>query len=252
MTSLVAIRCQDGVVIGADSSATFSDAGQRRTIEQPTERKIEIIGGQLIVAGTDSVGHGQRFCAVVQRLFDEKAFMGKSGIEIGKMLSSAGIKDFMETHLKTIPYSAFVAYPAENQTFVCELPGRDFGFQPEIKDPSDIWFASAGSGQSITDPFLALFRDIFWRDGPPSLQGGVFTALWALRHACDVNPGGIKEPVRIAVLAREKGKLRAQKLDDDQLAEHRNMVADATRHMAKFRDVLEGKAEASNVPKPQS
>jgi 20S proteasome alpha/beta subunit len=44
MTSLVAIRCKDGVVIGSDSSATFGDGSYVRTIEQTTDRKIEIVG----------------------------------------------------------------------------------------------------------------------------------------------------------------------------------------------------------------
>ena len=30
-------------------------------------------------------------------------------------------------------------------------------------------------------------------------------------------------------------------LDDAELAEHQNMVAEATKHMASFRDILEGK-----------
>jgi 20S proteasome alpha/beta subunit len=54
MTSIVAIRCKDGVVMGADSSATFGDGGHVRTIEQLTDRKIEIVGNttKLIIAGT--------------------------------------------------------------------------------------------------------------------------------------------------------------------------------------------------------
>lgn len=251
MTSVVAIRCRDGIVIGTDSSATFGDGGQVRTIEQPTERKIEIVGGRVIVAGTGYVGHGQRFVEVVQKLHDAKAFSNKSEIEIAKMLSSEGIKDFSQTHLQNVPYAAFVAYPAGEKPCLCELPsGGQVAFQPEIKRPDDLWFASAGSGQQITDPLLALFRQIFWSDGPPNLEGGIFTAMWALLHACQVNPGGIKEPVRIAVLERNKGQYRARKLDDDELSEHENMVADANRHMAQFKDVLEGKSEASEVPKP--
>jgi 20S proteasome alpha/beta subunit len=79
MTAIVGIRCKDGVVIGADSSATFTDGGQVRTIEQPTEKKIEIIGDKVIVAGTGSVGHGQRFCAVVRKLHQV--------VQVGRSLS---------------------------------------------------------------------------------------------------------------------------------------------------------------------
>jgi hypothetical protein len=65
-----------------------------------------------------------------------------------------------------------------------------------------------------------------------------------------VNPGGINEPIKIATLTRHKGKLRAQMLADAELAEHLNMVAEATKHMATFRDILEGKGKPSDVPMP--
>jgi hypothetical protein len=250
VTAIVGIRCKDGVVIGADSSATFGDGVGRGVIEQSTSRKIEIIGESVIIAGTGAVGHMQRFSAVVQNLWGQKAFQGKTEIEIGKLLSSGGINDFNQTGaMKNLQFAAMVAYPAIDQPSLCEFPGGIF--QPEIKKVDDLWFASTGSGQSITDPFLALLRKVYWRDEAPALQGGIFTALWALQHACEVNPGGIKEPVTIAVLAREKGKLRARMLDDAELAEHQNMVAEATKHMASFRDILEGKGKPSEVPMPK-
>ena len=78
MTAVVGIRCKDGVVIGADSSATFGDGGgPRGVIEQSTSRKIEIIGESVIVAGTGAVGHMQRFSPVIQGLWNQKAFQGK-------------------------------------------------------------------------------------------------------------------------------------------------------------------------------
>ena len=109
----------------------------------------------------------------------------------------------------------------------------------------------AGGGQQITDPFLALLRSVYWKDGPPNVQGGIFSALWALRHACEVNPGGIKEPINIAVLVREKGKLVARMLTEADLQEHGNMVDEATKHMAGFRETVLGETGASAVPKPK-
>jgi hypothetical protein len=65
-----------------------------------------------------------------------------------------------------------------------------------------------------------------------------------------VNPGGINAPVKISILARDKGKLKARMLEDAELAEHQNMVAEATEHMASFKDIVEGRGEASDVPMP--
>lgn len=59
MTAIVGIICKKGVVVGADSSATFN-AGQINTMEQKT-KKIQIIDNKIIIAGTGSIGLGQRF-----------------------------------------------------------------------------------------------------------------------------------------------------------------------------------------------
>ena len=253
MTSIVGIRCKDGVVIGADTSATFGDGQFVRTIEQKTNCKIEIIGGRIIIAGTGYVGHAQRYCAVVQKLWDDGKFANVSELEAAKLLSQAGVNDFAQTMpgnmMGNIRYTAFVGYPAKDQPCLCELAGPT-AFQPEIKKPDDLWFTSSGSGQPLTDPFLALLKETFWHDGPPTLEGGIFTTYWALKHACNLNPGGIKEPINIAVLSRQKGKLFARMLEQDELDEHANLVSDATLHMRKFRDILEGKQEAEAPPQP--
>jgi hypothetical protein len=251
MTSLVAVRCTNGVVIGADSAATFGDGQHVRTIEQTTEKKIEVVGDHVIVACTGYVGHSQRFRAVVNTLWSKGEFKNKKAIEIGKTLSSGGVNDFGQTmpaqHLQSFSFGAFVAFSASDGPCLCELAGA-IGFQPEIKEPGDLWFSSAGSGQSITDPFLALIRSVFWRDDAPNLRGGIFTVLWALQHACEINPGGIKGPIKIAVLRSDKGKYVAEMLSDDQLLEHSNMVAAATDHLSQFRTTLLGEANTAVVP----
>lgn len=241
------MRCTDGVVIGADGSATFTH-GRQLTIEQPTKKKIEIIDDHLIVAGSGYVGHAQRFCNVVKKLWRGGAFKGKDPVDIGKMLAAAGISDFQETHVKELDLSALVAGAVGNKPFLCEIPAA-LGFQPEIKDLDDIWYVSVGSGQPIVDPFLAFLRSVFWKEGPPNLRGGTFLTLWALLHACEVNPGGINEPIGIAVLEGKKGKFRARQLLEHELAEHRNMVQSAKGHMASFRETLLGHIGADDIPR---
>ena len=63
MTVIIGVLCKNGVVIGADSSATFS-IGTLRTIEQPFEQKIQVIDNhvvgderqRLVVAGGNHAG----------------------------------------------------------------------------------------------------------------------------------------------------------------------------------------------------
>ena len=159
MTAIVGMLCSDGVVIGADSSSTFS-TGRERTIEQPSE-KLSIIEGRIIVAGTGQVGLGQRFVEVVVDVWNNENFQG-TPLQIAKVLCANGIRDFASTGA-SIEYGALVAYPAEGKPCLCEFAITDF--QPEMKTADRIWYCSMGSGQNITDPFLAFMRNVFWTDG---------------------------------------------------------------------------------------
>ncbi len=250
MTVLVGVRCSNGVVVGADGSTTFT-AGQQKTIEQPTKKKIVIIRDHVIVACSGYVGHAQRFSHLVERLWDDDSFKNKGSIDIGKMLSREGIQEFQQTYVKDLNLSVLVACSAKQEPLLCELPGTNI-LQPEIKDPDDIWYVSVGSGQPIVDPFLGFLRSIFWEKNPPNLRGGIFMTLWALRHACEVNPGGINEPISIAVLERKKENFKARLLSEEELKEHRDMVKSATDHMASFQEILLGQSGATEVPRPKS
>jgi hypothetical protein len=245
MTILVGLLCQDGVVIGTDSSATFAH-GAMPTIEQQT-KKISIISDRVIVAGTGAIGLNQRFTAIAQQLSDNKVFGGmqqQSAVAIGKQLSADGIRDFSETGAKLGSYGALVAFPCGPKLYLCELAVIDF--QPELKD-SNVWYVSMGSGQPIVDPFLGFLRKVFWRDTPPRLNEGKFAVAWALQQAVDLNPGGIKDPICLAVLEYEKGKPAAHLLDDAEIQEHLNSVQAAEEYLARYTKLLSGEG-AQKVP----
>src|SRR5262245_18602306 len=108
MTAVVGVLCTDGVVIGTDSSATFT-AGQYPTIEQPTE-KLNVIGDVIIVAGTGSVGFGQRFCDIVHQLH-QQSILQQPPLEIARQLSRAMIEDLSRTYCNVGGYGALVAFP---------------------------------------------------------------------------------------------------------------------------------------------
>jgi len=245
MTAIVGVYCSDGVVIGTDSSATFT-AGQTRTIEQPTD-KLHITGGSVIVAGTGAVGMTQRFCQVVENAWSNKQFQG-SPIEIGKLLSKNAQEDFVSTGAPKGKYGALVAFPCKKQPYLSEFEVEHF--QPELKTES-LWYVSMGSSQHITDPFLGLMRDVFWREGCPTVRQAVFSVTWALDHAVQLNPGGVNEPVRIAVLERSKGDLAARILDEVELDEHREAIQSAKESLRDFaRKVGTDAADVIDLPEP--
>jgi 20S proteasome alpha/beta subunit len=242
MTSIVGIKCKDGIVIGADSSATFSVNGQFNIMEQPIE-KIEVIRDKVIVAGTGEIGLGQRFCALVQRQWDGKHF--KNDIETCKDLTKLAIDDFSSTHAKMGSYGALVAFPAEKKPVLCEFAVSNF--QPEIKTEK-IWYVSMGSGQPITDPFLAFIREIFWKDGLPSVNQATFAVTWILDHAIRINAGGVNGPIRIAVLETKGEHLEARSLSDTDLDEAKQNVDDIKKYLGEYQ--LKGKpTESLVVPK---
>jgi Proteasome subunit len=247
MTSIVGVLCEDGVVIGTDSSATFGTRTYR-TIEQPFE-KIDIIGGHIIVAGTGQIGLGQRFCEVVNKSWDEKKFQ-LSSIEVGKHLSKSAIQDFGETRAEKGQYGALVGFPIGHTPHLCEFAVDDF--QPELKTER-LWYCSMGSAQSITDPFLAFIRDAFWSNGRPNLYDGIFATVWALAHAIQVNPGGVNGPIRIGILERtHKGQFEARLLAEEELGEHYQNIDEVKSSLQDFQKQHQAPEsdEIPDIPKP--
>ena len=164
MTALVGVLCSDGIVIGTDGSVTFAQ-GAHVTIEQPSE-KLYIGTKNVIVATTGEAGHAQRFLSISDRVFESITDPLPPHLEVGKSLTRYALDDFSFTHSDAANFGALVGFPLGAECFLCEFSAGSF--QPEFKD-SRIWYVSMGSGQHITDPFLALMRDIFWKNSPPTL-----------------------------------------------------------------------------------
>lgn len=246
MTILVGIKCKDGIIIGSDSSATFS-AGQTRTIEQST-KKIQILHDSIIVAGTGAVGLGQRFCNVIHNGYSTNKFRGMNGIQMASEITHLAIEDFIHTRVQPGQYGALAAFQAGHDIHLCEFGITDL--QPELKT-AGIWYASMGSGQLIADPFLGLMRNVFWGDGMPSLQEGIFIATWTLENAINLNAGGVNGPVQLSVLTKEGD---ARILDENELAEHKENVTGAIAHLRAYKEKFSSKSaptppKAPEVPK---
>jgi len=248
----VGVLCSDGVVIGSDSAATL-DNGQFRTIEQLTE-KIDIVGSAIIVAGTGSIGLHQRFTSVISKAYDGsllqtlpghmggpnrppitgKVFDKGKPLEIAKTLSRAALEDMALTYAKVGQYAALVAYPSRSEPHLCEFLIGDF--QPELKEKERLWFASLGSAQAITDPFLGFIRRAFWGGGVPSVSDAIFAVTWTLQHAIDLNTGGVKDPIHIAILENIAGEFKARTLDPEELQEHYQNIEETYSGLRSIRE----------------
>ena len=252
MTILIGILCRDGVVIGSDTSATSVD-GQTPTIEQPTH-KIEIVSNRMIVACSGPLGLAQRFTAIVEKASENKLFAkGKQPLEVGKELCGRALQDFASTGLAApFDFGALIAFPIGSGLNLCEF--ETIRFQPELKGGGSLWYVAMGSGQAICDPFLGLQRRVFWKDGrPPTLMDGIFATVWTLQHVVDLNPGGIKGPIEVAVLDNSKHGADARLLGERELDEHRNNIVGLEEHISKYPELLSGDldTEVPEVEKPK-
>jgi hypothetical protein len=250
MTSIVGILCQDGVVIGADSSVTYVQEGRTRVpmIEQPFE-KIDIIDNHVILVGTGSIGQGQRFKDVIQKAWINKKLQGIDALTAGRILSADATKDFAETNAHTGTYGALVAFPCYGKAHLIEFALSDF--QPEMKTEK-LWFTSMGSAQHITDTFLAFLKEVFWKNSLPNVNDGIFATKWTLDHAVAINPGGVNGPVRIAVLEIINDSYQARIIPNDELQEHSQAISDAKISLAEFRHdyTSVNHEEVPTVPRP--
>jgi 20S proteasome alpha/beta subunit len=248
MTAIVGVLCRDGLVIGTDSSTTFGSGVGPPIMEQPTE-KLQIYSSSIIVAGTGQVGLGQRFGRIIEVAYQDNIFRsGQHHTAVGTELCRRAIADFSSTHVKQGSYGALVGFPLGDKVCLCEFPISDF--QPEFKTET-MWYCSMGSGQPLTDPFLALIREVFWRSGLPKIQDAIFAVTWALDHAIQINPGGINGPVRIAVLEKKSGKFGARILDAADLDEHRQNIGQAKERLRSFPASQSADAPGTpEVPKP--
>ena len=247
MTIAVGLYCSDGVVVGTDSSAT-SICGQLRTTEQPV-RKLTAIDESVLLAGTGEIGLGQRFCQIVTDYrVQKKGFgSGRRAIDVAKELCAIAIADFNSTRASPGAYGALLAFSIGNTHHLCEFQVTNF--QPELKTPDSLWYVAIGSGQPIVDPFLGLLRQAFWPNSPPTVALGVFCVTWALRHAVELNPGGINAPLQVGVLGRHSQGLRARILDDNELAEHEENVNGVVRYLSKYPETMRNQV-SEKMPEP--
>ena len=250
MTAVVGILCSDGVVLGTDSSMTLV-SGRLKTIEQPTE-KLAIVRDRIIIAGTGNIGHGQRFKNIVENAWENGGFAAKreeseqKPVDICRNISRDTVADFTQTASQRDCYGALMAIPVGRKPILCEFSID--GFQPTLYTP-EMWFCSMGSTQMITDPFLALMREIFWPTAQPTMGQAVLAVTWTLDHAIAVNPGGVNGPVQIAVLERHRsGDFRARLILEDELAEHRAWIDGAKGSLSEMLHAKSG----PDVPRMQS
>lgn len=249
MTLIVGIKCSDGIVMGADGAATLGSTTGPRTVIQHTS-KLHILQGRMIMGVSGQLGLAQLYVDRVDELWRGK----KLGINVALPQTQREIRDAiyqdaapaMKSAGESVPFlgtsiasglvntSSLIALPIGGTTGRPELVQCNHVGQAEAAT-DDLPYVAIGSGELIADPFLAFLRRVFWPDRLPDLGDGILAVTWTLLHVIDLNPGGVSEPIQLAVLAKSRRReLQPRELPPNDIEEHRQQVKDAERHLGEF------------------
>ena len=240
MTLIVGVQCSDGVVLGADSGATYvaGNTVGNPTAMQPTE-KLHSIDNSVIMGVSGPVGLAQLYLDRVSTLWfqslkqetvtiaDTQRLVSKVLFEDANLAASRArsILGGSQNWLSMVGTHSLLALPAGPSRDPTMLQ-IDFSGATEAAS-EDLPFVSIGSGQPIADPFLAFLRRVFWNNDTPTVQDGIFATVWTLQHAINDSASRFAAPVTVAVL-KEDG---ARHLATEEVADHLQHVDDFEREM---------------------
>ena len=269
MTLIIGIKCSDGIVVGADSAATFGDVAQGNTITQPVS-KIDVIKNEVIMATSGHVGLAQLHIDSISRAWTPSGGGGRNAVSLSRSPSdirrrlheeinkdSARVAQGFETLSRVIGPNllmqhlagSLVAFPTGGANGTLELV--EFGMTGTNEAAtSDLPFVAIGSGKPTADPFLAHLRRIFWPNSVPTLTDGIFALVWALDHSIEVSPGGLSQPIEIVVMRQGDRNIPViETLPPEELGEHRQHVIEIEDRMREFREDADGSIdEPPQVP----
>jgi predicted proteasome-type protease len=264
MTLLVGIKCDDGVIIGADSAATFGDALGGKTIIQTTS-KVEIIGDRVVLAVSGPVGLGQAFHREIDEYISKKIDRRATWKTIAD--ARVWLQDNMWEHAKPLWENATViargvggaAFNTANSASLMAFAIDDephlvqFNHQcaPE-EATAHLPFVTLGSGQANADPFLGFISSVLWpkHDVLPSFDLAMFATVWTLQQTIKHSPGGVGGPIEIVTLKKEDGKnWRAKKYVESDLQEHIVMIDEVQTEMRNALQKYFTKKPTTPIPK---
>ncbi|MEO1015352.1 MAG: hypothetical protein AAFX08_09235 [Pseudomonadota bacterium] len=248
MTAVVGILCADGIVIGADSALTQS-AGQVPLLGQTSYRKIRIVNQNIIAAVAGDGDCHIRCCDALQAWANAND-ISQHGMVDGAVLLSNLFRNALSNtaqQAQQYVYDPVIGYPCKEGLGLISFSAQQ-NFQPKFALPDGLWFMTAGSGLFHTTPFLGFLRQVFWSESRPNVGGGTFTAYWALRHACDISPGGVAAPLDFVVLEKVNGSVAARQLDPSELDGHEESLNEVNKRLRQFKDTLENVGDAVEPP----
>jgi hypothetical protein len=193
MTLIVGVKCSDGVVLGADSSATYATSGVQPTIRQDTQTKLHVAQDKVIVAVSGPVGLLQSYSDEVDSYLVSK---GNKAAWNKTQQAKTELSAMFLKHAKPAWEKAQMILPVAGQQAANVEAGHQTAVAFALEDgphllqftqalnaeeaTKDLPFFALGSGQASADVFLAFIRKIFWPDELPSISAGELSVIWTL------------------------------------------------------------------------
>lgn len=250
MTLLVGVLCSDGVIIGADSAFTMGVTAQGLPTVRQSGLKIEVVLGRALIATSGPVGLGQRLAGEFEDVLRENRIPANSKSHKVMGILRETFRGPIEGELKAAVVAQQVIGPqaagssALSATLLAmSVEGRPRLYQfdqqgaPE-EATAKIPFICLGSGQIIADPFMAFLRGLFWEKGElPTISEGKFATVWTLNQAIELSPGGLAVPIRVFTLRQDGPRCEARQVDDAEVQENLQAVAEARDQLRQWRTV---------------
>lgn len=247
MTLIVGVRCEEGVVIAADSRATLGLTGVA-TAGQNISKLIFPAPG-VIVGISGHVGLGQKLLLSLEdywpiqsseahdQLKTRNSIREKMIPEVVSELRAAQIAQPAvgpQAALSSAICTTFVALPVEDSPTLL-LYDHQCGVE-EIT--ISIPFSSIGSGQTQADPFLSFLKKSLWADkAPKKVADGHLAAIWTLDHVIEYHPGGgVGGNVAVATLQKKGSEWVVEEMPKEMLDFHRQNIEGALDVMGEYLD----------------
>jgi hypothetical protein len=264
MTLIVGVKCSDGIVLGADSTATYVTPLGQPTIRQETATKLHIATdtvGRLVVAVSGPIALGQSYSDEADHYVrsHQNRVTWKNVQEAKTELTKLFWKHAGPTYERAGVVARVIGQAAFNECnhqaaamFALSDGPHLIGFSGHCNAEevtTDLPFVSLGSGQVSADPFLAFIRRIFWPVGLPPLLDGKIATIWTLDEVIKHTPGGVGGNVRVAALAQDQqGDWKCSELSAQEIEDHRQVLS---RMEDKMREALTLQvSEAAAIPEP--
>jgi hypothetical protein len=248
VTVVVAFYCTDGVVVAADSMLTTSIGNI--SLGHHTGIKCALIAGPQILAFSGDPGLAARFRAHAEATLPQGPGAAQTALQHTVNLCANVLNEFNRTGIapNQVNLQTVLAFEHGGAIHCCAYQGP---LQPRLLDANH-FYITMGSGSLSADPFVRFVSDTFCAAGPPGVHLATFLAVWVVKHVIDVNPGGVADPIRVAVFEKNANAAgyTARELPATEIAAHVAAIDDAAEALRSWRNNIQSGAAAGGVAAP--